>query len=64
MHWAIAVIKEIRKANDAGYCYASPSVTKLVTVVAIFKLVEDGYIRPDEKMSKYIPQMDKEPFKI
>ena len=38
------------------------SVTKLVTVVAIFKLVEDGYIRPDEKMSKYIPQMDKEPF--
>ena len=38
------------------------SVTKLVTVVAIFKLVEDGYIRPDEKLSKYIPQMDKEPF--
>lgn len=38
------------------------SVTKLVTVVAIFKLVEDGYIRPDEKMSMYIPQMDKEPF--
>lgn len=39
------------------------SVTKLVTAVAIFKLVEDGYIRPDEPMSRYIPQMDKEPFK-
>lgn len=39
------------------------SVTKLFTVVAIFKLVEDGLIRPDEQMSKYIPQMDKEPFK-
>ncbi len=39
------------------------SVTKLVTVVAIFKLVEDGFIRPDEPMSKYIPQMDKENFK-
>lgn len=39
------------------------SVTKLFTVVAIFKLVEDGFIRPDEQMSKYIPQMDKEPFK-
>ena len=39
------------------------SVTKLVTVVAIFKLVEDGFIRPDEPMSKYIPQMDKEDFK-
>lgn len=38
------------------------SVTKLVTAVAIFKLVEDGYIRPDEKMSMYIPQMNKEPF--
>lgn len=40
------------------------SVTKLVTAVAIFKLVEDGFIRPDEQMSKYIPQMDKEPFKV
>jgi CubicO group peptidase (beta-lactamase class C family) len=39
------------------------SVTKLVTTVAIFKLVEDGFIRPDEQMSKYILQMDKEPFK-
>ena len=39
------------------------SVTKLVVAVAIFKLVEDGSIRPDEQMSKYIPQMDKEPFK-
>lgn len=39
------------------------SVTKLVVAVAIFKLVEDGFIRPDEQMSKYIPQMDKEPFK-
>jgi len=39
------------------------SVTKLVTAVAIFKLVEDGFIRPDEPMSRYIPQMDKEPFK-
>lgn len=39
------------------------SVTKLVTVVAIFKLVEDGYIRPEEQMSRYIPQMEKEPFK-
>lgn len=39
------------------------SVTKLVTVVAIFKLVEDGFIRPDEPMSKYIPQMNKEDFK-
>jgi CubicO group peptidase (beta-lactamase class C family) len=39
------------------------SVTKLVTAVAIFKLVEDGFIRPDEPMSKYIPQMNKEPFK-
>lgn len=38
------------------------SVTKLVTAVAIFKLVEDGFIRPDEQMAKYIPQMDKEPF--
>lgn len=40
------------------------SVTKLVTAVAIFKLVEDGFIRPDEKMGKYIPQMDKEPFDV
>ena len=40
------------------------SVTKLVTAGAIFKLVEDGFIRPDEQMSKYIPQMDKEPFKV
>lgn len=39
------------------------SVTKLVTAVAIFKLVEDGFIRPDEQMSRYIPQMNKEPFK-
>lgn len=39
------------------------SVTKFVTTVAIFKLVEDGFIRPDEQMSRYIPQMDKEPFK-
>ena len=39
------------------------SVTKLITAVAIFKLVEDGLIRPDEKMSQYIKQMDKEPFK-
>lgn len=39
------------------------SVTKLITAVAIFKLVEDGFIRPDELMSKYIPQMEKEPFK-
>lgn len=39
------------------------SVTKLITAVAVFKLVEDGYIRPDEQMSRYIPQMDKEPFK-
>lgn len=39
------------------------SVTKLITAVAVFKLVEDGFIRPDEPMSKYIPQMDKEPFK-
>ena len=39
------------------------SVTKLFTVVAIFKLVEDGFIRPDEPMSKYIPQMDNETFK-
>lgn len=39
------------------------SVTKIVTAVAIFKLVEDGFIRPDEQMSRYIPQMNKEPFK-
>lgn len=39
------------------------SVTKLITTVAIFKLVEDGYIRPDEQMSRYIPQMEQEPFK-
>ncbi len=39
------------------------SVTKLVTTVAIFKLVEDGFIRPDEQMSKYLIQLDKEPFK-
>ncbi len=39
------------------------SVTKFITTVAVFKLVEDGYIRPDEQMSRYIPQMDKEPFK-
>lgn len=39
------------------------SVTKFVTTVAVFKLVEDGFIRPDEQMSRYIPQMDKEPFK-
>lgn len=39
------------------------SVTKLITAVAIFKLVEDGLIRPDEPMSRYIKQMDKEPFK-
>lgn len=38
------------------------SVTKFVTMVAIFKLVEDGYLRPDEQMSRYIPQMEKEPF--
>lgn len=38
------------------------SVTKLVTVVAVFKLVEDGHIRPDEQMSRYIPQMNTEPF--
>ncbi|NLO08274.1 MAG: beta-lactamase family protein [Clostridiales bacterium] len=43
---------------------STASVTKIVTVVAIFKLVEDGFIRPDEKMSMYIPQMDAEqPFK-
>ncbi|HEX2945259.1 MAG TPA: serine hydrolase domain-containing protein [Clostridia bacterium] len=39
------------------------SVTKFVTTVAVFKLVEDGFIRPDEQMSRYIPQMNKEPFK-
>jgi len=39
------------------------SVTKLVTAVAVFKLAEDGFIRPDEQMSRYIPQMNKEPFK-
>lgn len=39
------------------------SVTKLVTAVAVFKLVEDGLIRPDEQMSRYVPQMDKDPFK-
>lgn len=39
------------------------SVTKLVTAVAVFKLVEDGFIRPDELISRYIPQMDKDPFK-
>lgn len=39
------------------------SVTKFVTTVAVFKLVEDGFIRPDEQMSLYIPQMNKEPFK-
>lgn len=39
------------------------SVTKFVTAVAVFMLVEDGFIRPDEPMSRYIPQMDKEPFK-
>lgn len=39
------------------------SVTKLITAVAIFKLVEDGLLRPDEAMSRYIPQMDKEPYK-
>ena len=39
------------------------SVTKFITVVAVFKLVEDGFIRPDEPISKYISQMNKEPFK-
>ena len=33
------------------------SVTKLFTTVAIFQLVEDGFIRLDEPMGKYVPQM-------
>lgn len=51
------------KLMKADTVMRAASVTKLVVAVAIFKLVEDGFIRPDEQMSKYIPQMDKEPFK-
>lgn len=39
------------------------SVTKLFTAVSIFQLVEDGKIRLDEPMCKYLPQMDVEEFR-
>ncbi|MDD5934494.1 MAG: serine hydrolase [Clostridiales bacterium] len=39
------------------------SVTKLFTAVAVFQLVEDGLLRLDEPMAKYIPQMDFDPFR-
>lgn len=38
------------------------SVTKLFTTVAIFQLVEDGFLRLDEPMGKYVPQMNRAPF--
>lgn len=38
------------------------SITKLVCATAIFKLVEDGFLRPNQLVSTVIPEFEKVPF--
>lgn len=38
------------------------SITKIFCATAIFKLVEDGFIRPNQLVSTILPEFEKEPF--
>jgi serine-type D-Ala-D-Ala carboxypeptidase len=38
------------------------SITKIITAAAVFKLVEDGFIRPNQSVGEILPEMSSPPF--
>lgn len=42
--------------------FATASLTKVITSVAVMKLIEDGYLRLDSKASEVLPQFAEKPF--
>jgi len=57
-----SALENEKEPMEPDVIFYTKSITKLFTAVAIFKLAEDGFLRPNQPAKDFLPEMNIRPF--